>query len=231
MAETRVDDPGSETHTPRRTRAATRARGSTSGSRSSWRHHGGRGRHLLHRGRQGLPHPAPVLLLVRQVHARRVVVHAPQVRQPDLRPLLLDGARRGRDVVPDRAPHLPGLLELADARLAPAPRRLVAPRRLWAPYLIAVRRHRATAAEAMDRRRRTTLFSLGMACLWFGADWPVHDLAEGYLYSAHMVQHLVFTLVAAPLLIAGTPAWMWRAVLRRVRCSSRSGSSRVRSSP
>jgi putative membrane protein len=85
---------------------------------------------------------------------------------------------------------------------------------LWAAYLVAVRRHRATRAEAKDRRRRTTLFSIGMACLWFGADWPVHDLAEGYLYSAHMVQHMVFTLVAAPLLIAGTPAWMWRTVLR-----------------
>src|SRR5918995_7435192 len=84
---------------------------------------------------------------------------------------------------------------------------------LWVAYLVAVRRHRATRAEAKDRRRRTTLFSFGMACLWFGADWPVHDLAEGYLYSAHMVQHMVFTLVAAPLLIAGTPAWMWRAVL------------------
>jgi putative membrane protein len=84
---------------------------------------------------------------------------------------------------------------------------------LWAAYLVAVARHRATPVEAKDRRRRTTLFSLGMACLWFGADWPVHDLAESYLYSAHMVQHMVFTLVAAPLLIAGTPAWMWRAVL------------------
>ena len=84
---------------------------------------------------------------------------------------------------------------------------------LWLAYLVAVGRHRATRAEAKDRRRRTALFSLGMACLWFGADWPVHDLAEGYLYSAHMVQHMVFTLVAAPLLIAGTPAWMWRAVL------------------
>ena len=84
---------------------------------------------------------------------------------------------------------------------------------LWAAYLVAVARHRATSMEAKDRRRRTTLFSIGMACLWFGADWPVHDLAEGYLYSAHMVQHMVFTLVAAPLLIVGTPAWMWRAVL------------------
>lgn len=84
---------------------------------------------------------------------------------------------------------------------------------IWVAYLVAVAHHRATPAETADRRRRTTLFSFGMACLWLGADWPVHDLAEGYLYSAHMVQHMVFTLVAAPLLIAGTPAWMWRAVL------------------
>ena len=47
-----------------------------------------------------------------------------------------------------------------------------------------------------------------------GAEWPTHDLAEGYLYSMHMVQHMLFTLVAAPLLVAGMPAWMWRAVLR-----------------
>jgi putative membrane protein len=81
-------------------------------------------------------------------------------------------------------------------------------------YLVAVRRHRTVAGEPSDQRRRTTLFSVGLACLWFGADWPVHDLAEGYLYSVHMTQHLVFTLVAPPLIIAGMPAWMWRAILR-----------------
>jgi putative membrane protein len=42
----------------------------------------------------------------------------------------------------------------------------------------------------------------------------VHDLAEGYLYFVHMAQHLLFTLVAPPLLIAGMPAWMWRDILR-----------------
>jgi putative membrane protein len=50
--------------------------------------------------------------------------------------------------------------------------------------------------------------------LILGASWPMHDLAERYLYSMHMVQHLAFTLVAAPLLVAGTPAWLWRAILR-----------------
>jgi len=74
---------------------------------------------------------------------------------------------------------------------------------IWVAYLVAVRRHRTVAGEPSDRRRRTTLFSFGMACLWLGADWPVHDLAEGYLYSVHMAQHLLFTLVAPPLLISG----------------------------
>jgi len=30
----------------------------------------------------------------------------------------------------------------------------------------------------------------------------------------HMVQHMLFTFLAAPLLITGMPAWMWRTLLR-----------------
>ena len=85
---------------------------------------------------------------------------------------------------------------------------------IWAAFLLAVRHHPAAPREAADRRRRTTLFSIGMGVLLIGADWPIHDLAEGYLYSVHMVQHMLFTLVAPPLLIAGIPAWMWRTLLR-----------------
>jgi putative membrane protein len=86
---------------------------------------------------------------------------------------------------------------------------------VWAAYVVAVRRHiPSSPVEGSERRRRVALFSTGMGFLWLVADWPMHDLAEGYLYSMHMVQHLVFTLVAAPLLIAGIPPWMWRALLR-----------------
>ncbi len=53
-----------------------------------------------------------------------------------------------------------------------------------------------------------------MLALWAGADWPIHDLAEGYLYSIHMVQHMLFSWIAPPLLIAGMPVWMLRAVLK-----------------
>jgi putative membrane protein len=82
-----------------------------------------------------------------------------------------------------------------------------------AGYLIACRRHEASTGEATPRRKRR-LFLLGMGVLWLGADYPIHDLAENYLYFMHMVQHMLFTLVAAPILIAGMPAWLLRDLLR-----------------
>jgi putative membrane protein len=57
-------------------------------------------------------------------------------------------------------------------------------------------------------------FSLGVAAIWVASDWPVHDIAEELNYSMHMVQHLVLSMVAAPLLLLGTPAWMLRSILR-----------------
>src|SRR5437868_13243976 len=85
---------------------------------------------------------------------------------------------------------------------------------LAAAYLIACRRHaERIGVPVSDRARR--LFLIGVAVLLIGADWPIHDLAERYLYCIHMAQHLLFALVAAPLLVAGTPAWLWRVLLRR----------------
>jgi putative membrane protein len=82
-----------------------------------------------------------------------------------------------------------------------------------AAYLIANRRHADRTGHATPTRQRN-LFLGGMAILFVASEWPMHDLSENYLYSAHMVQHMLFTLVAAPLLVAGTPAWMLRDVLR-----------------
>ena len=81
-----------------------------------------------------------------------------------------------------------------------------------AAYLIAGRRHERATGEPIEPRKRR-LFLLGMGVLWLGADWPIHDLAERYLYSMHMTQHLLFTLVAAPILIAGMPVWLLRELL------------------
>jgi putative membrane protein len=66
-------------------------------------------------------------------------------------------------------------------------------------------------------RFQITCFALGLSAMFLAAEWPIHDLAEGYLYSVHMVQHLTFSLVCAPLFLLGTPAWMARWVLRNDR--------------
>ncbi len=84
---------------------------------------------------------------------------------------------------------------------------------IMALYVVASRRHLAGTGEATPARR-TRLFALGLGVLWLGSSWPIHDLAERYLYSFHMVQHVLFTLVAAPILIAGVPAWMYRELLK-----------------
>ncbi|MEA2462181.1 MAG: putative rane protein [Actinomycetota bacterium] len=55
---------------------------------------------------------------------------------------------------------------------------------------------------------------VGTFFLWLGADYPIHDIAEKYLFSIHMVQHMIFSFVAAPLLLAGLPAWAIRMVLK-----------------
>lgn len=68
--------------------------------------------------------------------------------------------------------------------------------------------------ERVATRRQVACFGAGLATLWLAADWPVHDLAEGYLYSVHMVQHLLISLAAAPLLLLGMPDWLQRRLLR-----------------
>ncbi len=55
----------------------------------------------------------------------------------------------------------------------------------------------------------------GALLLLFAAlNGPLHDLSDEYLFSAHMVQHLVLQLVVAPLALVGVPGWMLRPALR-----------------
>ncbi len=52
--------------------------------------------------------------------------------------------------------------------------------------------------------------------MFFCLNGPLHDLSDDYLFSAHMVQHLVLTFIVPPLLLIGTPGWMLRP-----RCACR----------
>ncbi|MDH3707631.1 MAG: cytochrome c oxidase assembly protein [Acidimicrobiia bacterium] len=62
-------------------------------------------------------------------------------------------------------------------------------------------------------RRQTVVFFLAVLLLWIAADYPMHDISEQYLYSVHMVQHLLITFMVPPLLLYATPEWLARLVI------------------
>ena len=72
---------------------------------------------------------------------------------------------------------------------------------------------RTPALGAPPSPGQRALFMTGLAILLFSLNGPLHDLSDSFLFSAHMVQHLVLTLVVPPLLIAGTPASLFRQAL------------------
>jgi putative membrane protein len=72
----------------------------------------------------------------------------------------------------------------------------------------------AAPGKPAATRLQVTCWVLGVLTVWLAADWPVHVVAERMNYSVHMVQHLLFSMVAAPLLLLGTPGWLARWVLR-----------------
>lgn len=65
--------------------------------------------------------------------------------------------------------------------------------------------------------RHAIVFGVGLLALFLNEGSPLHDLAERYLLSAHMVQHLVLTYAIAPIILAGTPPWLLRASLANRR--------------
>lgn len=61
---------------------------------------------------------------------------------------------------------------------------------------------------------RRVAFGTGLLVILLSLNGPVHDLSDSYLFSAHMLQHLVLTLIAPALLLGGTTASMLRPLLR-----------------
>lgn len=55
----------------------------------------------------------------------------------------------------------------------------------------------------------------GLALILIALQSPLDGLSDEYLFSAHMIQHLLISLVAPPLLLYGTPGWMLRPAIVR----------------
>jgi len=70
-----------------------------------------------------------------------------------------------------------------------------------------------TAQRSPNTAQRACFYG-ALVLIFLSLNGWLHDLSDYYLFSAHMVQHLMLTLVVPPLLIMGTPGWMLRPALR-----------------
>ena len=61
---------------------------------------------------------------------------------------------------------------------------------------------------------RPLCFVAGLLVILASLNGPIHDLSDWYLFSMHMTQHLLLTLVLPPLAIAGIPGWLVDAAAR-----------------
>lgn len=88
---------------------------------------------------------------------------------------------------------------------------------LLTSYAWTIHRRRRTMPRDADATKRAAAFVLGVTAIWVASDWPVGLLGSSYLASVHMLQYMIYTLAAAPLLILGIPAWMARRMLGKLR--------------
>jgi len=80
-------------------------------------------------------------------------------------------------------------------------------------------RDRFESASAVPPARQAAFYS-GLLLILVALATPLDTLADAYLFTAHMVQHLLLTLGAAPLLLVGTPGWLLRDLLRTTRLTA-----------
>ena len=86
-------------------------------------------------------------------------------------------------------------------------------------YSVRVIGPQAVPSGPVVTRRNITAFVAAMTVLWIASDWPMHDLAEEYLYSMHMLQHMALSYFVPPLALLALPEWMFRALIGEGRAS------------
>lgn len=61
---------------------------------------------------------------------------------------------------------------------------------------------------------RTASFFAALLSIVLSLNGPIHELSDEYLFSVHMLQHLMLTLLMPPLFLLGLPAWLVSPLLR-----------------
>ena len=81
-------------------------------------------------------------------------------------------------------------------------------------YVAKVLQPKAVTAGYDPVTRRSKIWFLAtVPLLWLASDWPVHDVAEKYLYSVHMAQHMVISMFVPAMLLLAMPRWLFQLIL------------------
>jgi putative membrane protein len=75
-------------------------------------------------------------------------------------------------------------------------------------------RERISGSEPIERNRKIAFFT-GIGAVVVALLSPVGVLADDFLLSVHMIQHVLLTIVVPPLLIYSVPPWAWAALASR----------------
>ena len=82
-------------------------------------------------------------------------------------------------------------------------------------YLLAltVWRRRLGGGGERFENGRAACYLAGLAVVVASLDGPLHDLSDLYLFSTHMIQHLLLAQLFPPLFLIGFPPWLLRRLL------------------
>jgi putative membrane protein len=70
-----------------------------------------------------------------------------------------------------------------------------------------------SAGEQIVSRTNVGCFAGAMALLFAASTWPIHQIGEDYLYSVHMLQHMMLSYFMPPLVLLATPTWLMRLLV------------------
>jgi cytochrome c oxidase assembly factor CtaG len=83
---------------------------------------------------------------------------------------------------------------------------------IWLLVGLVAYTYRRLSRHADTPRSERTYGWIGVVTMWIALDWPMGPLAAGYLATAHAIQFLMISFIAAPLLLIGArtglAAWL-----------------------
>ena len=65
--------------------------------------------------------------------------------------------------------------------------------------------------------RHVLFFAAGVIILFLALASPIDHIGENYLFSIHMIQHILLAMIAPPLILLGVPRWMMKWLLDFLR--------------